>query len=204
LSTAATMMVRVGSNVMFRVAIAPERGAARFRAFGKTILTRRLDFGDFAEAFVVFGAHDPHGASRQAHDAFGCGAEHEALQAAAAMRSDDDEIGVEVRGELHELFGGGAEAEVRIEFSERQGLSGTTADFFHACDRVMLDPGQGRFRRFAPAFRRSEVIVDIEHVQFGMSSHRQTQGFIERMITGFREIDSDNDRVRLLLHGRDS
>jgi len=86
------------------------------------------------------------------------------LDASSAVCSDDDQVCVEVDGELDDLFCGCADAEVGVEVSEGDGFSELFGDLAHVRDAVFFDFFEGGFCGFAAVFCAAEVVVYVEDV----------------------------------------
>ena len=90
-------------------------GATGFHAAGARRFDLRRRYGHrFRARYQYWTRREPHGG-------FGARAEQESRQALASVRTDDDQVGFQVRSELSYFFGDGVEAQVRHHAIESLG-----------------------------------------------------------------------------------
>ena len=96
----------MGPEVGLRVPHTPEGPPIRGLALRYTFWARRLDLRRATHAVMVLWAHNPNRAAGESTRPLGHRAQKQPLPAPPPMGSYHHQVGVQVRRELHDLFGG--------------------------------------------------------------------------------------------------
>src|ERR1019366_7210220 len=102
-----------------RVLLTPELAIARLVAAPDAVRARRFDHDDVGSFRRGSRAGNEDGANCVRHHALGSRTHEEGLEMRGLVRPDDDEVGGQVGGDLHDLAGGEAAANVDAEDGTR-------------------------------------------------------------------------------------